>query len=191
MPLQLDGTLVVLRDWRRDDLAPLREWLDPSHPWHETNGPYFAPPTPEGIDSEVERIEAMVDAAVLPSPRSSLAVADSSNDHRLLGQVSWYWESEETDWRRMGIVIYDDAAWGRGQGTDAMHLWTSYLFAKTDALRLDFATYSGNPAMIALGRRLGFVEEGRFRRARRWSGGVHDSVVMGVLREEWANDVRA
>lgn len=39
--------------------------------------------------------------------------------------------------------------------------------------------------MIAAGRKLGFVEEARFRKARRWSGGVHDSVVMGVLREEW------
>ncbi|MFC3451257.1 GNAT family N-acetyltransferase [Amycolatopsis speibonae] len=59
------------------------------------------------------------------------------------------------------------------------------LVRRTDTLRLDFDTFSGNPGMIAVGRRLGFAEEGRFRRARRWPGGVHDAVVYGVLREEW------
>ncbi|EME63778.1 GNAT family N-acetyltransferase [Amycolatopsis decaplanina] len=85
----------------------------------------------------------------------------------------------------MGLVSYDERYWGGGFGTEALRMWTTYLFSRTDALRLDFATYSGNPGMITPGRRLGFVEEGRFRRARRWSGGVHDAVVYGALREEW------
>ncbi|MCP2256702.1 Acetyltransferase (GNAT) domain-containing protein [Streptoalloteichus tenebrarius] len=82
-------------------------------------------------------------------------------------------------------MVFDDTCWGRGYATDALRLWTNYLFATRDALRLDHATYSGNPAMVAVGRRPGFVEEGRFRRARGWSGAVHDSVVLGVPREEW------
>lgn len=97
----------------------------------------------------------------------------------MIGQVTWYWESEQTDWRRLGLAIYDERHWGGGLGTDAQRLWTDYLFARTDTLRLDFATFSGNPGMIAVGQRLGLAEEGRFRRARRWSGGVHDAVVYG------------
>lgn len=103
----------------------------------------------------------------------------------MLGQVSWYWESKETDWRRLGIVIYDPASWNAGRGTEALRLWTTYLFATTSVRRLDFATWSGNAGMLALGRRLGFVEEGRFREARVVDGRVYDSVVMGVLRGEW------
>jgi RimJ/RimL family protein N-acetyltransferase len=133
----------------------------------------------------VERIGRLVtDPDELPVPRRSLAIAETTGD-RLIGQVSWYWECEQTDWRRLGLVICDERYWGRGYGTRALRLWTSYLFATTDAIRLDFATYSGNPAMIAIGRRLGYVEEGRFRGARRWAGGVHDAVVLGVLRQEW------
>jgi len=180
--VDLKGAKVWLRDWRPADREPLRDLLDPARPWHETNGPYFGRPTAADADSKALRLTAP--SADLSDPRTSLAVTDL-NSGRLIGQVSWYWESAQTDWRRLGLVIYDERYWGGGFGTEALRLWTTYLFSRTDALRLDFATFSGNPGMIAVGRRLGFVEEARFRRARRWPGGVHDAVVYGVLREEW------
>lgn len=178
----LEGEKVRLRDWRPSDLRSLEDLLDPARPWHKTNGPYFGTPTAAAVASTA--IELTTTEAERPDPRASLAVCDLG-DGRLIGRVSWYWESRQTDWRRMGLVIYDERYWGGGFGTDALRQWTTYLFSRTDTLRLDFATCSGNPGMIAVGRRLGFVEEGRFRRARRWSGGVHDAVVCGVLREEW------
>lgn len=178
----LEGEKVRLRDWRPSDLRPLRDLLDPTRPWHETNGPYFGTPTAAAADSTARELTTPKTEPV--DPRTSLAVCDLK-DGRLIGRVSWYWESRQTDWRRMGLAIYDERYWGGGYGTEALRLWTTYLFARTDTLRLDFATFSGNPGMIAVGRRLGFVEEGRFRRARRWAGGVHDAVVYGVLREEW------
>ena len=153
-PIELDGRKVRLRDWHEKDLAALRSQLDPARPWHDTNGPYFGRITPEEADAMAARMAELAarDPASLPHPRDSLAIAELTTDH-LLGQASWYWECEQTDWRRLGLVIYDEAYWGQGYGTDALRLWTSYLFAATDALRLDFATYSGNPAMIAVGRR--------------------------------------
>jgi RimJ/RimL family protein N-acetyltransferase len=186
--IELEGRKVRLRDWREKDLDSLRSLLDPVRRWHDTNGPYFGRMSPEDADAVAARIAALTrtDPGSLPWPRESAAIAELDTD-RLVGQASWYWECQQTDWRRLGLIIYDERCWGRGYGTEALRLWTSYLFAATDALRLDFATYSGNPAMIAVGRRLGFTEEGRFRQARRWSGGIHDSVVLGVLREEWQN----
>ncbi|MFI9451642.1 GNAT family N-acetyltransferase [Amycolatopsis sp. NPDC052450] len=178
----LEGEKVRLRDWRPSDLSSLEDLLDPARPWHKTNGPYFGTPAAAAVASTA--VELTTTKAERPDPRAGLAVCDLT-DGRLIGRVSWYWESRETDWRRMGLVIYDERCWGGGFGTEALRLWTTYLFSRTDTLRLDFATYSGNPGMIAVGRRLGFVEEGRFRRARRWSGGVHDAVVYGVLRAEW------
>lgn len=174
------GYRVELRDWRAADANRLAELLVPERPWHETNGPYFGRPTAEELAALRRRL---LDTAELPSPRASLAVVRLADD-LLVGTVTWYWESEETDWRRLGIVLWDETVWGQGLGTEALGLWTDYLFATTDALRLDLATYSGNPAMIAAALRAGFVEEARMRRARRWAGGVHDAVVLGVLREE-------
>ncbi len=201
--MRLRGREVLLRDLEPGDADRLADLMGLERPWRRTNGPYFGRPGRAELQEEIVRYRqlATTDHDQLPDPRSMLAIAvpadpappadpaesgDLAGGGLLVGLVTWYWESHATDWRRMGIAIHDEAYWGRGLGTEAMALWTSYLFDHTDALRLDFATYSGNPGMLAVGRRLGFVEEARHRRARRWSGGVHDAVVMGTLREEWA-----
>ncbi|UNX54904.1 GNAT family N-acetyltransferase [Georgenia sp. TF02-10] len=181
----LRGARVHLRDWRPADVDDrLRDLLASQRPWHRTNGPYFGSPTAEDMARVADGLAsvARTDPARRGDPRETLPIV---LDARVVGSVSWYWEDQATDWRRMGVVVYDETLWGRGIATEALALWTSYLFAATDAQRLDFATYSGNPGMLAVGRRLGFTEEARLRRARRWAGGVHDAVVMGVLREEW------
>lgn len=181
------GVRVLLRDWRVDDDEPLRAFLHPDRTWHDTNGPYFGRPAAEEMDAHRHRLMdlAATPPAALPTPRQSPAV-ESIALGRLVGTVTWYWEDERTDWRRMGVIVYDDDARGHGLGREALSLWTSYLFDSTDALRLDLATYSGNAAMIAVARRLGFIEEARLRKARRWAGGIDDSLVFGILREEWA-----
>lgn len=139
-----------------------------NRPWYDTNGPYFGRPTEHEITAKVRRIEEL--AALAPQEcavsRPRLAVVETGSG-RLVGEVSWYWESQVTDWWRLGVVVHDETCWGRGYGTEALRLWTGYLFATTDALCLDLAPYSGNPGMIAAARRLGYVEEGRFRHARR------------------------
>ena len=186
--VRLPGPGITLRDWSVEDLPPLRHWLAPEQPWHDTDGPYFGRPTHRDVADQLSRFTALatIPEHVRPDPRTSLAIADTDSD-ALLGQVNWYWEDQHTDWRRMGLAIYDPACWGRGHGTEALRRWTSYLFDTTDALRLDYATYSGNLGMIGIGRKLGFTQEAVFRQARRWSGGVHDALVFGVLRTEWPN----
>ena len=90
---------------------------------------------------------------------------------------STYTESTRFNPNAMQPGVVDD--------TEALVLWTRYLFDRTDGLRLDFATYSGNLEMLAVGRRAGHTEEALLRQARRRAGGVHDAVGMGVLRAEW------
>lgn len=172
-----------LRDWTEPDVAVYREYLRPEHDWHDTNGPYFGRPNELEADRAAERARACVGDDP-PSPRPMLVVA-APDDDRLIGMINWYWECRETDWRRIGIGLYDPAVRGRGVGTEALRLWTGYLFASTDALRLDLATYSGNTGMCRAAIKAGYVEEARMRAARRWSGGVHDALVFGVLRSEW------
>ena len=183
--ITITGTVCGLRDWDTRDIASYTYWQAPHHTWHDTNGPYFGRPTPDAAHQQATRLATYVEVPPerRPVPRESLAVVDPSD--RMVGSVSWYWESRETDWRRMGIVLFNPAARGRGIGTEALALWTTYLFATTAARRLDFATYSGNAAMCAVGRALGFVEEARFRDARPWQGEVYDAVVYGVLRHDW------
>jgi putative hydrolase of HD superfamily len=182
--LPLRGGRVVLRDWAAADVPGLREWLRPHHEWHRWDGPYFPRPTDADAEDLCARVLARTDRQDWPVPRQQLVIADAATDV-LLGQVSWYFESEVSDWRRLGIVLYDPRSWFGGRGTEALRLWTGYLFATTEVVRLDFATWSGNTGMCRIGQKLGWVEEARFRQARQVRGRRYDSVVYGVLREEW------
>ena len=118
-------------------------------------------------------------------PPAQLVVADGVTGG-FCGVVSWYWESRETDWARMGVVLHDPMIRGRGAGSAALEQWITLLFASTAWRRLDLATWSGNTAMCRVAEGLGLVREATFRRARVVDGEIYDSVVYGVLREEWA-----
>ena len=159
-------------------------WLRPHHEWHRWDAPYFRRPSDAEADQHCGTLAAEIGRGDWPTPRQRLAVVDPLND-RLIGSIGWYYESEETDWRRIGIVLYDPATWSGGRGTEAVALWTSYLFRTTSIVRLDYATWSGNGRMCRVGQKLGWTEEGRFRAARLVEGRRYDSVVYGVLRSEW------
>ena len=182
---------VRLRPWTATDLPVYREWLRPHHDWHRWDGPYFDRPTEGEADAMVARLEEAVAGrggivgAEAGLPPAQLVVADREDDS-FCGVVSWYWESRETEWARMGIVLHDPRLRGRGMGASALEQWTTLLFAATTWRRLDLATWSGNSAMCGVAESLGLTREATFRRARVVAGEVYDSVVYGVLREEWA-----
>lgn len=183
--LRLVGNRVVLRDFRREDVGLYRHWLLPHHEWHRWDGPYFPRPTPEQIAAAATVLSDGVVRGNWPTPRQRLVVADPGTD-ALIGTVNWYYvEMPETDWRRVGLVIYDPEYWSAGRGTEAIALWTTYLFSTTDVGRLDFATWSGNLGMCRIGQKLGWTEEARYRDARLVDGERYDGVVYGVLRSEW------
>ncbi|MFE7507038.1 GNAT family N-acetyltransferase [Promicromonospora sp. NPDC057488] len=203
-----DGTTVTLRGWTAPDLDAFRGWLRPEHEWHRWDGPYYPVPAEAQADalvaalarsSRLERAAGgepasdttrvgeeppVVVGQILPPGRLVIDV-----DGELAGTVAWYWESRETEWARMGVTVYDPAVRGRGIGRTALALWTSFLFENTPWVRLDFATWSGNRAMLGVGKALGFTEEARFRQARVVDGERYDSVVMGVLRHEWSRRI--
>lgn len=177
----VEGARVRLREFEPRDLPVVRRWLRPGQEWKKLDAPYYPEPSPQATEGFVA---TLAEAAPPGEPPRRAAIAGSVDDE-LLGLVTWYWESRETNWRRLGISLYDPATWRQGLGTEAFRLWTDHVFATTDVVRLDFSTWSGNPGMMGIGRRLGFTEEGRFRRARVVDGVHYDAIVMGVLREEW------
>lgn len=182
--MQLDGKRITLRDWVLADLPVYAEWMNPSHRWHELDGPYYPRPTAEATAQINAKRQAYIEQNSFSSPRVNLVIAQ---DDAFIGMVSRYWQSEETNWLSVGIVIYDPAQWGKGLGYEALGLWSEYLFAAMPQLaRLDLRTWSGNMGMMRLALKLGYAEEARFRKARIVNGEYYDGMGYGVLREEWA-----
>jgi len=85
-----------------------------------------------------------------------------------------------------GIDVF---AWARRQGfgRDAIVVVLRYLFGERRYQKCTVGVYEFNAGSIAFHRALGFVEEGRIRRAH-FSGGRHwDEVVLGLTAEEFAD----
>ncbi|WP_334172973.1 GNAT family N-acetyltransferase [Sinomonas sp.] len=198
--LAISGERVTLRDWAPADVEAYRRWIVPPegggvHEWQLFDGPFYGRWSADGANRWCDGLLGKAHDGAWPHVRENLAVVDAATGE-FVGQVSWYWEEKPSDpssdgtrllpWRRLGLVIFDPVHWSGGYGTEALELWTSYLFAATDSERLDFATWSGNTGMCRVGEKLGFTEEARFRRARMVRGELYDAVVYAVLREEWA-----
>jgi len=185
LELPLQGQQIVLRTWQHRDLETWSTWLEPGHPWKELDGPYYPLPSAAARATMREQKRAEIDHGSSASPPHSLVIADRHTD-AFLGIVTWYWESKETYWPGLGIVIFDQTNWGRGIGYEALGLWTDVLFrALPEITRLDLRTWSGNRGMMRLAEKLGYVEEARFRQARIVGDTYYDGLGYGILREEW------
>ncbi|MEQ8672364.1 MAG: GNAT family protein [Aggregatilineales bacterium] len=179
----IDGSKIRLRDMHVDDLPFFAEWQEIGQAWQKLDGPYY--PHNALTDERKEEMRARILGGDLPDPRTRLIIADHTTD-QLIGMVSRYWISEETQWTAIGIVLYDPAQWGKGIGYEALGLWSQYLFnAMPQIVRLDLRTWSGNVGMMKLAEKLGYLEEARFRMARIVEGTYYDGLGYGVLREEW------
>jgi len=75
MALLLHAEHVILRDWHAADLLLYEQWLQPGHPWQETDGPYEPPLTPVAIDEQIARISTVIESGDPPTPRRRLVIA--------------------------------------------------------------------------------------------------------------------
>lgn len=182
--MQIMGKNINLRDFQFKDLELVQYWMHPSRKWHKLNGPYYPPTPAEEIPDYISKWAKHIAADNYPEPRIRLAIVNQ--DDEIMGDVTRYWISQETDWTAIGISIWNPEQWGKGYGYEALGLWCEYLFANEPKfVRLDARTWSGNGGMMKLAEKLGFTKEAIFRKARIVDGEYYDGLGYGILREEW------
>lgn len=175
---------ILLRKLEKGDLREYKYWRLPVHKYHDFNGPYFGKLSPEEVASEIRLLAAEFENGNDdPLPHQRII----SNERReLIGEVNWYWKSEETNWLEVGVVIFDEGNWGKGIGYKSLKMWISEMFkSKGDLVRIGLTTWSGNHGMIGLAEKLGMKKEAHYRKARIVKGKYYDSISYGMLREEW------
>jgi RimJ/RimL family protein N-acetyltransferase len=85
----------------------------------------------------------------------------------------------------LGILIGEPEYWGGGYGTDALLLIVDYAFDWLDFHRLWLGTMSINARMSRAASKVGFRLEA-VQRGTWYADGVwYDSLLYGLLREEW------
>lgn len=107
-------------------------------------------------------------------------------DGELAGRVEWFtraWGRPATSacWE-VAIGLFAHCQ-GKGIGTQAQRLLVRYLFDHTRAERIQMTTDPENAAQIGAAAKVGFVLEGRVRRAQWRLGRWHDQLLYAIVRE--------
>lgn len=176
-PSRLRGQRTQLRELTSRDLDVLRDFVN--DPIVMRASSVYAPV------SDVQQ-EAWFRNAVSNSHAVWFGVEDvRTSDPTLVGtcclvDLDWVGRTGE-----LRIRIGARSAWGQGLGREACALLIRYGFEELNLQRIGLRLWASNTRAQRLYDGLGFVQEGRLRRAGYVNGVAEDLVWMGLLREEW------
>lgn len=171
----LIGEKIYLRPLEPEDAKTLLPWVnDPDV--IKTLQMY----TPKNLPIEQEFI-----AGLYKSDRDIvLGIVIKAND-KLIGSTGLH----RIDWKNrhalFAILIGDKTEWDKGYGTEATQLMTRYGFETLNLNRIYLWVYGFNQRGIKAYEKAGFKKEGVLRQSHFHQGRYYDTMVMGILREEW------
>lgn len=114
----------------------------------------------------------------------SLAVVLKEDD-RLIGGAGLR-EIDSTNRHAIfGIVLGDKKEWDKGHGTETLRLLLAHAFETMNLHRISLHVLEHNKRGQRCYEKAGFVREGVLRQETFREGRYWDTVVMGILREEW------
>lgn len=175
--------MIDIRPIQQKDLMRLHEiaFTQEMPEWAKLNAPYFH----EYKSSTLEDfIHEGAQFYLEKSNRQGIFM-----DDEIIGFVSAQWESKETRWLEVGIIIYEPLMWGQGLGTLAFKYWIQNCFDTYPEIeRVGFTTWSKNTGMMALGDKLQMKLEATIRKVRFFEGTYYDSIKYGILRSEWNSE---
>ncbi|MCM3719002.1 GNAT family N-acetyltransferase [Fictibacillus phosphorivorans] len=139
----------------------------------------------------LEKIEASYEKDILSIDKREVgefSIYTLGDDARHIGSIGY--RDLHIVSRRcvVGIGIGEKELWGKGYGTDALKALVSYLFKTMNLRRIQLDTWSGNTRAIRSYEKVGFVIEGRLREDTFIDGNYYDTIVMGLLREDFHDE---
>ncbi len=172
-------------EFKEIDLSNIDEYAKLSGPdkkFNEYNGPYFKKESVEEHFEYIEGLKTKLKKGEEIKTTERLIVSDN----KILGSVSWYWKSKETNWLEIGIIIFEEENWGKGIATISLAKWIDYVFENSlEIVRIGLSTWSGNIGMLKVSEKLGLKREACYRKARIVNNKYYDSISYGILRDEW------
>ncbi|MFD6111094.1 GNAT family N-acetyltransferase [Streptomyces yangpuensis] len=180
----IEGKLVRLRALRAQDAEHHLRWRNDPEVVHWATGgdPCFGPVTEEAVGLAFETMLRL-------NPReSAVFTVEDMADGTVIGMADYRDLDPFTGLATVGITIGERDRWGHGHGSDALRLLVGHLFGAFGLHRIELDTWSGNQRAVRAFTKAGFREEGRRRSTVLVAGERHDTVLFGMLREEWPGD---
>ncbi|HEY2664260.1 MAG TPA: GNAT family protein [Candidatus Binataceae bacterium] len=173
----MEGKLVRLRPYEKRDIDDLMKWVNDEEVTRYL-GSLMTPPLSRSNE------EAFLEMAMTRSETHKVFAIETMAgelaggiDLRVLEQIDRKAE--------VGIVIGVRDFWGRGYGTEAMRLMLRFAFGRLNLNRVSLRVFDYNPRAIKSYEKCGFKREGLLRQDRYYDAKYHDTIVMGILREEF------
>ena len=85
----------------------------------------------------------------------------------------------------IGIMIGDRSFWGRGLATNVTSLAVEYCFKRLGLRKVTAGVMGINPAMVHCFKKIGFVQEGCFRKQDFYESEFVDHIHMGCFSNEY------
>lgn len=176
-PISVTGEHLVLRELTVDDVdATHAVYGDPEVTRHLS----FEPRT---RDQVAELVQRWVETAVA-EPRSEYALAVASTAGDLIGIARLALDPHQQRAATFGFALRQDQ-WGHGLGVETVRALLALGFGHLGLHRLWAARSPLNVASHHTLIRAGLVEEGTIRGHVFVRGAWRDSIVYGILAEEW------
>ncbi|WP_078860986.1 GNAT family N-acetyltransferase [Streptomyces rubellomurinus] len=176
-PVHLAGPRLAMREVEPEDTDDLLAvYGDPEATRHLS----FEPRTREQVQAITDRSIAAANA----SPRTEYCLAITRlGEHRLIGYARLATEPQEA--ATIGFALHQ-AEWGKGLGTETVHLLCALGFNVLGLHRIWAARSPLNKASARTLLRAGMTEDGRIRDHVFVRGAWRDSITYSILEHEWA-----
>lgn len=170
----IEGKKIILRTVRENDLEEIfnltSKFSERGEHWHLM------------LPSEPMFMKRFRETGFWDDKIGKLLITDKSD--RLLGEIVyfsgvWYLPGYE-----VGYQLYRKEDQGKGYMTEALAIFTAYLFELKPIERLEITLDKGNAASRRVAEKCGFKFEGIKRKAVYQRGSYHDIELFSLLRHE-------
>jgi RimJ/RimL family protein N-acetyltransferase len=169
------GPIIYLRPLEREDARALAGWFnDP-----EVNRTLrsYRPMTVAAEEEFLKTVGDRPDDLVL-----GIVVCETD---QLVGVCGLHDIDARSRHASLGLLVGDKTAWGKGFGTEAGRLLVRHAFETLNLNRVWLHVHEYNRRGLRVYEKVGFRPEGRLRQDTFRDGRYWDTIVMGLLRDEW------
>jgi RimJ/RimL family protein N-acetyltransferase len=108
-----------------------------------------------------------------------------NNNHTMIGYINYFKTICYFDAYEIGYIIYKNDFRRKGYTTEAVKLFSDYLFKAKKITRLEIRCSTENTASKRVAVKSGFTHEGTSKSAFRRAGKLYDSELYALTIDEW------